>query len=255
MPENTKVHLASWNGSENPLDVYLAGNFDEWQSWQNKLNFNRDFVLSLIGLPEAGKWLFAGVYESKGASQLEGMYYYQLAQRASCSELAGRLVVDFPRPGRQSYLKLEKWVEQIVLHEIRPEPLRISEFPGFRMIDLSKAELDVIVRQSITSWRTALSNVSGVYLISDTKSGKLYVGSATGEAGIWQRWLDYAGNGHGGNKELGDLLKEEGAGRAAFFRYSVLEIADIHESPESILGRESHWKNILMTRQYGLNAQ
>lgn len=28
-PETAKVHLASWNGKENPLDVYYRGEFDE----------------------------------------------------------------------------------------------------------------------------------------------------------------------------------------------------------------------------------
>ena len=47
-PMNTKVHLACWNGKEHPLDVYLAGAFEEWQASQKLLNFQRPLVLSLI---------------------------------------------------------------------------------------------------------------------------------------------------------------------------------------------------------------
>ncbi len=31
LPERCKVRLAGCNGSEDPLDVYLAGNFEDWQ--------------------------------------------------------------------------------------------------------------------------------------------------------------------------------------------------------------------------------
>jgi len=55
--------------------------------------------------------------------------------------------------------------------------MTIAEFPGFKAVDLAKSELEVIVRQNLESWRIALSSVAGVYLISDTMSGKLYVGS------------------------------------------------------------------------------
>jgi hypothetical protein len=73
------------------------------------------------------------------------------------------------------------------------------------------------------------------------------------EGGIWQRWSDYSKAGHGGNVELKALLQKEGQGRANNFRFSILEIADVHASAEDILQRESHWKNILLTRTNGLN--
>ena len=254
--EKTKVHLATWNGEDNPLDVYLSGKFEEWQRWQTKRNFERPFVIALISLPEQNTWLFGGAYSSNGTEWLEkhNCHYYQLTELLACAELNGRLVAHFERPGRQSYLNAERWKDQILLSEIYPERLRIAEFPGYRAIDLSKEELEIITSQSIESWRAALSSVSGVYLISDTKTGKLYVGSASGEGGIWQRWLSYAATGHGGNVELKQLLVGEGISRSSLFRFSVLEIADLHESRESILRRESHWKSVLLSREHGLNS-
>lgn len=239
-PDETKVHLATWNGEDNPLDVYLAGDFPEWQRWQTKRNFEKRFVVSLIGLPAPNKWLFGGAYAASGCEERKSNYYYQLNEIASCSQMNGRLIAYFERPGRQSYLKGDRWVDQILLSEILAERLRIAEFPGYRAIDLSKEELDIIATQAIESWKGALSSVAGVYLISDTKSGKLYVGSASGEGGIWQRWQAYSTTGHGGNVELKQLIKNEGDNRSSFFRFSVLEIADLHESRESVLRRESH---------------
>jgi hypothetical protein len=255
-PEKCKLHLASWNGEDHPLDVFLAGNFDKWQPWQTKRNFERKYVIALIALPASNQWLFAGLYTSHGSEwkKEHKLHYYKLSPSVSCSKFEGRLVVTFSRTGRQSYLNAENWASEIAVAELKAEKMSIAEFPGYRNINLSKGELETIMRQCLESWRTALSNVAGVYVISDTASGKLYVGSATGEGGLWQRWSQYAATGHGGNKELRELLRETGAKSAENFRFAVLEIADIHSSEREVLQRELHWKEVLLTRQHGYNA-
>lgn len=254
-PRDVKIHLAHWNGRENPLDVYFAGEFEEWQRFQTKKNFQRRFVLSLISMPGADQWLFAGVHGSSAPRQKRpGLFRYELNALDKFTEFDGRLVLSFHRPGRQSYLCAERWVDEITVSEILRERLSIGEFPGYRAVNLSFEELRLITRQALQSWRVALSNVAGVYLISDVQSGQLYVGSAYGEGGIWQRWSVYAENGHGGNLELRRLLSNNGKARAEAFRYSVLEVADIHTSKGDVLQRESHWKNVLLSRAHGLNA-
>lgn len=255
-PDNAKIHLASHKSVDNPLDVYFNGGFEEWQSWQSRRNFERDYVISLIALPSTDQWLFVGVYKSLACEWIEedGGYQYQLNPLDSYDEIVGRVVVSFTRPGRQSYLNAENWADQFKLNEIKAERLTIAEFPGFKEINISKSELDVIVNQSLESWRTALSSVAGVYLISDTESGKLYVGSATGEGGIWQRWSGYSVTGHGGNKELVALMKEFGSESITGFRFTVLEIADTHASEKDVLARETHWKKVLLSREFGFNA-
>jgi hypothetical protein len=47
-------------------------------------------------------------------------------------------------------------------------------------------------------------------------------------------------------------MKEKGS--RANLQYSVLEIADTHTSEKEILARESHWKEVLLTRIHGLNS-
>jgi hypothetical protein len=252
-PETAKVHLASWNGKENPLDVYYRGEFDEWQSWQNKPNFERSLVVSLISLPEPTRWLFVGVYASKGKQQHQnGTYQYNLAALPAYSEFAGRLFVTFART-RASYLRGESCAPRMTVHAVTAEPVRLDEFPGFKTVDISFEDLDYLVRSGTTSWRTALGSVAGVYLISDTLTGKLYVGSATGEGGIWGRWCQYV-DGHGHNVELKKLVGTEGIDRAKHYRFSVLEIADTHASSGEVLEREAHWKRVLLTRIHGWNA-
>lgn len=207
-PQNTKIHLATWNGDEDPYDVYLAGSFDDWQRWQTKRNFERQFVIALIGLPGVNRWLYAGVHTSSGCEWRpdKNLFYYTLQERLSCSEFNGRLIANFARPSRQSYLIAENWLDRVLIGEIRPQRLGIEDFPGFKRVDLPKPKLDLVVAQGVESWRTALSSVAGVYLISDSASGKLYVGSACGEGGIWQRWCQYVASGHGGNVELRRLF-------------------------------------------------
>ena len=54
--------------------------------------------------------------------------------------------------------------------------MTIGDFPGFNAVLLSHTMLKTIIREANPSWRTALANVSGVYVITDTSTGKMYVG-------------------------------------------------------------------------------
>ena len=254
--EDCKVHLAVWNGNEDPIDVFLAGDFEEWQSWQSRRNFERKYIISLLKLPGADKWLFAGGFRSEGSTYIEKekYYRYKTSELDEFKELAGRLVIMFSRSGRQSYLNAENWSSGMTVAEIRPEKMVVEEFSGYNKVNLSHKRLEIIVSQCIESWKSALSNVSGVYLITDAKTGKLYVGSATGDGGIWARWCAYAENGHGGNRELMAVLSEKGKGYSDNFQYAILEIADTHTSINDVLERESYWKDVFCSRQHGYNA-
>jgi len=251
-PKSSKVHLASWNQIEHPRDVYYRGEFDEWQRWQKNTNFERSHVVSLIQMPEADRWLFVGVYATKGSKPDNGGHIYDLEPLPAFAELAGRLFVTFVRT-RASYLLAENCCDRMDVYAITAEPVKLDTFPGFKTVNISFGDLDYLVRTETTSWRTALGSVAGVYLISDAETGGLYVGSATGEGGIWGRWTQYV-DGHGNNVRLKELVGKEGRERAKHFRFSVLEIADTHASSEEVLKRESHWKEVLVTRKHGLNG-
>ncbi|MGR5242229.1 GIY-YIG nuclease family protein [Photobacterium damselae] len=254
--KNCKIHLAVWNGEENPFDVFLAGNFEEWQRWQSKRNFERKFIVSLIQLPGNDKWLFAGCYRSLSCEYLEEEQYnyYTTEEVLETKYLSGRLIVNFKRSGRQSYLLAENWSKNISVSELLPKKVVVNEFSGYQHSLVSKEHLDIIVSQQVDSWKSALSSVSGVYLITDRSNGNLYVGSATGEGGIWQRWTEYSINGHGGNKELVELLRKKGSEYSNNFQYSVLEISDNHADKNSIIAREQYWKQVLCSKAHGYNA-
>jgi len=158
-----------------------------------------------------------------------------------------------PLPMHCTYLNGETVAPTCRVQEVRAAKIPLADFPGFKKVNVSFSELAVIVRQGTPSWRAALENVAGVYLISDGLTGKLYVGSATGAGGIWSRWCVYL-NGHGENVRLRKLIGEGGAARAEYFHFSVLEIADAHTKPEEVLQREAHWKEVLLSRLHGHNG-
>jgi hypothetical protein len=79
------------------------------------------------------------------------------------------------------------------------------------------------------------------------------VGKADGESGIWQRWSTYVSNGHGNNVALVKELGLSGPERKGDFSFSLLEIADSQSTCEEIARRESHWKEVLASRNHGYN--
>lgn len=120
-------------------------------------------------------------------------------------------------------------------------------FPGFDQLVLDHSQLRAVMREHrYASWRTALASVVGVYLITDTRDGRHYVGKADGAENIRQRWNAYATNGHGGNVELRGL-------DASTFRFSLLRVFDPATPTREIDASESHFKSALDTRRFGLN--
>ena len=255
-PKRCKLHIATRSEDSNPLDEFFAGKFEGWQSWQAKRNFERAYIVSLIKLSGRDQWLFAGAYRKKGRTWVENPphWSYKTEEVEEVAPMAGRVVVGFHRSGRAAYLNADRWVLDLEVREVLERRMAVSDFPGYSNVLLAKDTLDLIVGQDVPSWRGALSAVAGVYLITDTHTGKLYVGSATGEGGIWSRWSQYVATGHGGNRDIRKLLKAEGPDYARHFQYAVLEIADTHAGDEQVRSREDHWKRVLVSREHGYNA-
>lgn len=259
-----KVHFAI--GSKDPFEpklAFLNGNFNYWQSIQNNKNFERPYVISLIYLGNS-KWLFAGVFKVNGKphnifENNKDRLMYDLELLDIQKDLIGRIIVHYQKSFRNAYPTLELKpkggieVANMEIYSINEDKLKIEDFPGFDNVLISYKTLKTIFEKNIPSWKDALSNVKGVYLIVDNKSGKMYVGSAYGEDCIWSRWKTYAINGHGGNKKLKELLTKYGEDYKNNFSYSVLEVSNLNLGNDYIILRESHWKDVLMTRKFGLN--
>ena len=254
IPTELKVHLAVWNGFHNPLDLYFDGSFKKWQECQNQRNFQRKYILSLIRLTGENLWLFAGIYISHEIYKTENNSHFYKTELTDIGEdLRGRLVVNYKRKGRHSYPNGESLEECAFVHEIKPEPLVFSDFESFKEILLSRQQLEILYRHEYPSWKSALSSVAGVYLISDRKSGQLYVGSAYGVGGFWSRWSDYSSNYHGGNLGFKKLFKSGGSQAFDMFDYSIIETCDIDLSSELVIAIENRWKEKLLSRRLSEN--
>ena len=252
-----KIHCAIDNKRSEwrPLEQYYCGTFELGQSQQSQRNFECDNVLTLINLSNSRRWLYVGVYRVRGMKTAHGWngFVYDLQRLPGLDHLDGRAIINFTKGFRASYLVGKRYEAELLVGEIRPEKMSIADFPGFNGVLLSYEMLQAVVRQDNPSWRTALSNVAGVYVISDLANGLQYVGSAYGGVGLWQRWSAYAATGHGGNRELRELLRDEGPSYANNFQFSIVEVCDINASSEFIISRECHWKDVLLSREFGYN--
>ena len=247
-----KIHFATGPANNDPLHSFFKNEFKEWQEYQTKQNFEREYIISLIYL-NTNEWLFVGIYKSISSKWIGNIYEYETELVDYKSELIGRLIIRFEKNFRASYLLLENHIDNMNLSEIKRERITISSFSGYENIYLDFNYLKTIIENEEITWKTALQNVKGVYLIGDRMSGKLYVGSAYGNDAFWSRWAQYCSNGHGGNIELKRIIKERGENYAQNFYFSILEIWASTTNDNEIIVRESHWKKILMTREFGYN--
>jgi hypothetical protein len=141
-----------------------------------------------------------------------------------------------------------------VIVEVLPKGY-VRDFPGFLDILLRHDELVDIVKHPVShrDWHRMLKSVAGVYLILDTSTGSQYVGSAYGENAVLGRWLSYAKNGHGGNKQLRELLSARPEA-SRNFQFSILQTLPITLTAKEVIEYEVLHKHKLGSRAHGLNS-
>lgn len=200
------------------------------------------------------------VYENHGevlAERTESARYWDLRPTDFLAPLADRLVVEWASP--------RNWHRRAVRAAHLPV-LELADrdkvpFPGFDRVLLRFHELQEMTSDHrYADWRAALSEVQSIYLITDASTGRQYVGKADGGERILGRWMAYARDGHGGNVALRELAAAAGvtpgAGRtdhARHFLFSIMRVFGPSTSSTEVDAAESHYKNALMTREFGLN--
>jgi hypothetical protein len=231
-----------------PLDMWKDGTFEEFQSFQTTNHFTAEYLVSLI-YNDQGGYMFAGVFRRRGMTAESGGFSYHLERLPDFDELDGRLhVLCSEKNGRTACYLGATLADRLSLQTITEHKLGTPEFPGYRSVRVRKADLDRIIKAQDVGWRGPLSKVKGIYLISDMAKNLVYVGMASGANGFWGRWSCYSRSGHGGNRKMIKLLDELSDGHAENFVFSILEIADLNTSDESLEKREIHWKELLHTR-------
>lgn len=200
-----------------------------------------------------------GAFENRGeitAERTADARFFDLRRSDFLKPLVNRLVIEWDTP-RVWHRRAANAAGMPVLEIADRDQV---PFPGFDKVLLTYHEVrEMVSDRRYADWQVALSQVQGIYLITDSSNGNQYVGKADGAERILQRWRSYAQDGHGGNHALKELAKMSigtGGGKtdhARHFRFSILRVFGPSSSPSEVDDAESHYKRALMTREFGLN--
>lgn len=256
---NVRVKFNIYNGYDDPLDLYKT-NPDEvnvtWFLWHDDRRYFNVGQTAICLLKLRGdQWLLTTIKKITRLLDVTDGVGYDADEVKEYEQYFGRLVVEYHNPCRTMGRKYENVMDELEVVQILDEQYTGNEFPGYENVRLSYPLLKNIVDRQLPGWVDALRNQKAVYLITDTKTGKMYVGSATSQTGmLLQRWSSYAADGHGGNIELRELVKQQGLDYVKEnFQYSILENYNARMDDGYILKRESWWKETLRTRTHGYN--
>jgi hypothetical protein len=239
-----------------------AGQFEVYQGFQSKPVFECDFVIACVG-HGPGRARFLGVYRklgrrAKGTVKLPRgytypdmsvakAYYYELRKEPGFEDLEDRVVMDWGAGALAWHQWLAKRDREVI--EILPKGF-VKTFPGYLDFVLTFEELRRIVShpEENRDWHDMLGAVSGVYVITDQRTGRHYVGAAYGRDGILGRWRAYAKTGHGGNRRL-ERLTSSRKNYASNFTFTVLRVMDRTTPDIEVLAQEE-----LVRRKLGKTA-
>ncbi len=230
---------------------YNKSEFLDYQRSQSKDIFNGvDYIVSFIG--EEGKFArFIGVYKILPAKKSkDGLFWYDMKEVDGYEDLKERVIVNWG----EAAISWHQWISNLkAVIEIHPG-FHYQQFKDYFDFILDFKELQEIVTNQYNDWKKVLSITKGIYLINDSKTGKLYVGSAYGDDGIWGRWVNYVfTNGHGNNKMLITLLKDD-RNYGFNFRFSILMLLPRTITPDEAIKKERLFKRKLGTNAFGLNS-
>ena len=263
-----RTRLIRHNLSNGEIAAYYnQGQIKTYQMIQRPSRFkNCDYVISFLGT-EGTNGVFLGCYKVNGFSKYDvsklpvnfsieldastDYVIYHLEATDILAELKNTLVIDW---GKGTINWCQNGTTDKEILEIRPAVSEV-EFISYDKVLLSFDTLRKIVynKAAYKEWEDKLSAVAGVYLITDTKTGKHYVGSASGlEGGIWGRWSEYARTKHGGNKRLVELITAD-PDYCYNFQYSILEVFPLKRDKQEVLEYEQLYKKKLWSIQFGLN--
>ncbi|KIA94846.1 hypothetical protein OA93_19255 [Flavobacterium sp. KMS] len=257
--DNVKIRLnlsnASWNALEhyhNNPNQMLIGHFHN--STKKKWFKENQIVIGLAQIKN-DDWLLIDIskiiksynifWDGKTHSNVNTFYEHE--KLPEFEKYFGRMIVQFHK--ENAYVTLTgKRLGDFILKEILPSSLDKDLFPGYDKVSISWETMKRVLEKD--TWKIALENQKGIYLITDISNGKKYIGSAYGECMIFGRWKSYIKTGHGGNVGLKSLpfdhIKKN-------FRYSILDIYKSSTNDQIIIDKECWWKEVLQSRPYGYN--
>lgn len=257
---NIKIKFNQWNGSDDPMELY-QNNPDivnsQWLFWRSERRYFYVGQLAVCLLKLSGdSWLLTTIKKVTKELDVYNGINYEGEELEKYKPYFGRVVIKYHKTTQQQGRYYGEICDELEVQQILPAAFDGDDFPGYDKVRMSYNQLEIVLNRGKRDWIAALENQKAVYLITDKSNGKLYVGSATSNDGmLLQRWRSYIANGHGGNKELVELVKNNGFDHIKQnFQYSILENYNAKVDDHVILERESWWKETLQTRAFGYNS-
>lgn len=171
--------------------------------------------------------------------------------------LFGRLIVNYKKGNTYSryVFNMSTCLNNCVVKEILPCIYSGETFNGYDNVNIRFDKLSAVFAGKIMpTYFEALQKITGIYCLTDHKTGKLYIGSATGEGGVAQRWGNYLNSKHGGNMRLIELFNQKGKEYfEKHFTFTLIEYFGLSYDPIKIIIREQYWKKCFGTIQNGYN--
>jgi hypothetical protein len=239
----------------NPIELFKNGDMSTmleghyWNYKKNKSYKEGQITIGLVKIkPTEDLWLLFHIgLVTKDLNKLDG-FGYEYQDLYDYQKYVGRLIIKFKNKAQTMIRNAETVMDDCFVYQILPDTFDNDLFPGYEKVNITWGEMNRVLEKE--NWKTALQNQKGVYLISDRTNGKFYVGSAYGENMLLGRWKSYIKTGHGGNSGLKqftfDYIKQN-------FKYSILDIYKSTTDDQIIINRESWWKEVLQSRQFGYN--
>lgn len=254
--ENVKIRFnLMFRQNWNPIEIFKNGELDvllEGQYWNYKKqkSFKKgQITIGLIKIKaNENLWLLFHIGKVTNDLNKFNNIGYEFETLSEYEKYFGRLIVKYKNKAQTMIRNANSVIDDCEVFQILPDVFDNDLFPGYDKVNISWEELYRVIEKE--TWKTALQNQKGIYLITDILNGKMYVGSAYGENMILGRWQSYIRTGNGGNTGLKHLdfsyIKK-------YFRYSILEIYKSTTDDQIIIDRENWWKEALQSRRFGYN--
>lgn len=258
--ESIKIKFNQSNGYDDPMDLYQY-NPDivnhTWLFWRNKQRYFQvgQIAICLLKL-SYDTWLLTTIKRVTKELDVYDGVNYEGEELKQYKSYFGRVIIKYRKTFQSQGRYYGAICDDLEVQQILPTIFDGNDFPGYDKVRLSYGQLEAVLNRGKRDWIAALENQKAVYLITDKENGKMYIGSATSDYGmLLQRWRSYISNGHGGNKELIELVEKKGINYIKNnFYYSILENYNAKVDDHIILERESWWKETLQTRIFGYNS-
>lgn len=259
-PKNVKLRFNLSFGTNRPAIEYFTDQTSsslkimtdgQYWNYNKKGNFSTgNITIGFVPVPSKQDcWLLFHIGKVTKDLGVRNGVGYEFDVMTEYDMFIGRLVVRFKNHSQNLIRRGDTTLQQCEVEEILPNVYNNDFFPGYANVNVSWRSLKTLLQKG--SWRAALCNQKGVYLLIDRQTGKQYVGSAYGQDMLLGRWEIYINTCHGGNKFLMKLGTEYIKDN---FYFSILETFNQNTNDDIIINRETYWKDVLRTREFGYNG-